>query len=254
MSASALKLLGLLLMLSDHLFHFSPGTAPLWSTWLGRLSAPLFFFCMAQGVLHTRSPGRYLLRLYSASLLMGLGNLLLPRLLHSGQSIPCNIFSTLFLGAALCALARTALQDPAAALRPAGAFLLLEFLSPALIYVLPKSWEPAVALLLPTPSTVEGGLPFVLLGPLLFLCAGSRSRLAVGFLLFSSGFLLPALSLVPAQGIEALLSPGSCQWMMALALPLLLLYNGRPGPRLKWLFYAVYPLHIWLFFTLSAVF
>ena len=38
--------------------------------WLGRLSYPLFLFCMVQGYRHTRSRKRYLLRLYLMSLFM----------------------------------------------------------------------------------------------------------------------------------------------------------------------------------------
>ncbi|MGN7403544.1 TraX family protein [Cytobacillus praedii] len=34
------------------------------------------------------------------------------------------------------------------------------------------------------------------------------------------------------------------QWQMLLALPLLLLYNGKKGFRLKYFFYFFYPTHI----------
>ena len=45
------------------------------------------------------------------------------------------------------------------------------------------------------------------------------------------------------------------KWMMIIALPLIMLYNGERGQySLKYLFYAFYPLHIWIFYTLRYVF
>ena len=63
MSSTALKLLALGLMLIDHIYEFLPGM-PVILTILGRISAPLFFFCTAWGFHHTRSRETYLLRLY----------------------------------------------------------------------------------------------------------------------------------------------------------------------------------------------
>ncbi len=41
------------------------------------------------------------------------------------------------------------------------------------------------------------------------------------------------------------------QWMMIAALPLIALYNGERGNySLKYLFYAFYPLHIWILYFL----
>ncbi len=39
------------------------------------------------------------------------------------------------------------------------------------------------------------------------------------------------------------------QWMMIAALPFIILYNGERGRySLKYLFYAFYPLHIWILY------
>lgn len=46
MTSTSLKVIALILMLLDHIGQFIPGT-PLWLHWLGRLSAPVFMFCMA---------------------------------------------------------------------------------------------------------------------------------------------------------------------------------------------------------------
>ncbi len=47
-------------------------------------------------------------------------------------------------------------------------------------------------------------------------------------------------------------SPGDGpQWMMVLALPLLLRYNGERGRGWKWFFCFIYPAHTGLLFLLS---
>ena len=46
MSTTAIKWLALVLMLVDHLGEFFPQSVPLWFRWLGRMSAPLFLFCL----------------------------------------------------------------------------------------------------------------------------------------------------------------------------------------------------------------
>ena len=76
---------------------------PLLFTWLGRLSAPIFYFCMAQGLTYTHSRKAYLLRMYLFSITMSVGNLVLTALLPDAPSggIPNNIFASLFLGAAI---------------------------------------------------------------------------------------------------------------------------------------------------------
>lgn len=50
MSTSALKWTAFVLMVLDHLGEFFPGQIPLWFRYLGRMSAPLFLFCLAVGM------------------------------------------------------------------------------------------------------------------------------------------------------------------------------------------------------------
>ena len=46
----------------------------------------------------------------------------------------------------------------------------------------------------------------------------------------------------------------SIQWLQILALPLMLLYNGKKGPGLKYFFYIYYPLHSAVLFVLGNTF
>lgn len=105
MSSFALKITALILMLLDHdlpiseLYQRHSHLVYL----VGRLSAPIFYFCMAQGLTYTHSRKAYLLRMYLFSIAMSIGNLTLTTLLPNAPSggIPNNIFASLLLGAAI---------------------------------------------------------------------------------------------------------------------------------------------------------
>lgn len=69
MNTFTLKMIALVLMVVDHIGLYFEG-APVWFGWLGRLSYPLFLFCMVWGYQYTRNRKKFLLRLYLASLFM----------------------------------------------------------------------------------------------------------------------------------------------------------------------------------------
>ena len=71
MSTTAIKWLALVLMLVDHLGEFFPQSVPLWFRWLGRMSVPLFLFCLLEGFAHTRNRKKYFLRIYAIAVGMG---------------------------------------------------------------------------------------------------------------------------------------------------------------------------------------
>ena len=95
MTTTTLKLIALALMFIDHIYEFIPGTPPIF-TILGRISAPVFFFCTVWGFHYTRNRRVYLTRMYLCSALMGLLDFLLNTSLEQ-PVVPCynNIFSTL---------------------------------------------------------------------------------------------------------------------------------------------------------------
>ena len=72
LSGTALKLIAAASMLLDHIAYFFDftGRVPSWFTSAGRLAAPLYLFCLAEGFAHTRSRGRYFLRIYLLSAAM----------------------------------------------------------------------------------------------------------------------------------------------------------------------------------------
>ena len=69
-----LKYPALILMVLDHIHYFFEytGMIPIWFSWLGRLAAPLFLFCLIEGFTHTHDKKKYFLKIYSLSIIMGL--------------------------------------------------------------------------------------------------------------------------------------------------------------------------------------
>lgn len=263
MSSFALKTIALFLMLLDHLYQFLgfTGMVPIWFTWLGRLSAPIFCFCMAQGLAHTHSRKIYLLRMYLFSLAMSVGNLVLTALLPGSPSggIPNNIFATLLLGAAIIVC-----MEQMAADRQKGQMIWMYFIGIELAGfflgdMLTRAGQTTAAqilqILIPTPLTVEGGVFFVILGPLFYYFRFSKKKLAIMYLVFSLGLCLSssiAWYLLGMSAWDAFFGV-QYQWMMVFALPLLWRYNGQKGKSsFKYLFYFFYPLHIWILYAVSA--
>ncbi|WP_338010893.1 TraX family protein [Paenibacillus alvei] len=87
-----LKLLGMTLMVLDHMNQFLPGM-PIWFGWFGRIVAPIFFYFIVEGFYHTRSRVKYMLRLFKWAVITKLGSTLLQLALPSETvSVMNNIF------------------------------------------------------------------------------------------------------------------------------------------------------------------
>ena len=72
LSATALKWIALVLMVLDHIHYMFAYTARVtdWFSMLGRLSAPLFLFCLTEGFAHTHDRKKYFIKVYLIHLLM----------------------------------------------------------------------------------------------------------------------------------------------------------------------------------------
>ncbi len=225
MSSFALRALALFFMLLDHAgLSLFPSLAALRCA--GRLAFPLYCFLLAEGFAHTRNVRAYMRRLLLAAILSEIPFDLLIFGRFSSSMEQNVLFSLLFaLMALVCADALRA--------RPMQALLACAGLAVcAMALRLSFGWL-GIALCLS-----------------FYFFRESRARM---LLLSSSALSLYALSL--------LLSGVDTRWALTafcalLALPLLLLYNGAPGPRGKWLsfaFYAAYPAHLLLLVWLRAL-
>lgn len=98
MTTGAIKYLALFFMTIDHIGEFFSGS-PIWFRYIGRLAAPLFFFSAAEGIFHTKNRLGYVYRLYIASVLMSLTEVLMR--LAFGIELDNNIFASIFHGVLL---------------------------------------------------------------------------------------------------------------------------------------------------------
>ena len=224
LSGNTLKLLACLFMLLDHL------GVVLWPRvlilrYLGRLAFPIFAFLIAEGARYTRRRAVYLGRLFVIGLLCQA-----VVLFFVGPKVQMNIFLTFSF-------------------------------SVALIYLLGlcrRLWESADA-----PPTVRRALPI-----LLFSAALAVVGILTYLVHFDYGFfgaLTPVLVSLPviarregrasfaAERLGMLIlalaalsvALGTYEYLCLLSVPLIALYSGERGRyRLKYFFYAFYPIHL----------
>lgn len=249
MSTFALKLIALILMFLDHANEFFPNIMPLWFRWVGRFSAPIFFFCIAQGISFTHSRKAYILRLYMSSVVMGIGNLVLIKLFpNSLVPLNNNIFATLFLIAVIITMLDK--YDSERKSTPIILFVLLQFV---LIFVnilfmaLEKDFAGLFTALLPNLLFSEGGAIFIFLACMMYKLRNQRKIFAIMYILFSGYFLFAAI----AASAGSFSFSVNYQWMMLGALPIMLAWNKKQGLKAKYLFYVFYPAHIWGLYMLS---
>lgn len=255
MSITALKLTALMLMLIDHIGEFIPGM-PIWMHWLGRISAPLFLFCMAWGYFYTRNRKKYLLRMYLFGVGMALGNLILNNMIQDPYCmISNNIFITFLQGAILISLIELTQRDAG---KGAVAWILY-FVVQIMITIVCGMAQLIIPLkgavmfagaLFPSLLFNEGSFLFAMLIPLLYFNRNSKLRTALAFGGFCMVFAVVAYLGANGNDIKSWFYQ-DYQWMMLAALPMIFLYNGKRGRGMKYFFYAFYPAHIILLFLLG---
>ena len=225
MSSFLVRLIALLAMFADHAgLALFPAVGAF--RCVGRLAFPLYCFLLAQGYLHTRNLRAYAVRLLLLALLSEIPFDLLI-FASPVSSVEQNVLFSLLLGL-LALYAADALRD-----RPLHAWLGVMSICVA---------------------AMAANVSYGWLGPVLCLAAyfgrNDRRRLT--------------LSMLGALGLYSLslaLSGVAASWVLVslcapLALIPMLLYSGKPGPRLPlltFLFYAAYPLHLAALVILRAM-
>lgn len=219
LDGTSLKLIAMISMVFDHVGDmFFPGA--LWMRMIGRLAMPLFSFCIAEGYAHTKNKQRYLLRMGVFALVSEIPfDLAFEGRVGLGHQ---NIMLSFFL-AILALMVFDRIRGEGK--EHAAGKTLLGILCVCAVAVL--------ALLLRADYTL-----FAVLAVFLFYVLRNRHPLlrcgvGVGFLALTRTvgyYRATGLSLIP-----------------------LLLYNGKRGRGLKWLFYAFYPGHLLLLYLLKTV-
>ena len=267
LSDTSLKEIALALMVLDHIHYFFSftGAVPEWFSMLGRVSAPLFLFCTAEGFAHTHDRRTYLLRLWGMGAGMGLVQFVVGVGLGRRAdgfypmngilrdlTVACLLWQGIDwlrqrrLGRALALVGGVGVLWPAvslalvAALPPAGQ-LPLYFLS----WTVLPNWA----------FSTDGGVWFILGGVLLYALRGRRKIQVLAWAAWAFWIDMGSVSYLLRMGGGISLGQAmllSYQWMEVFAAPLMLLYNGQRGAGHKQLFYWFYPAHVYGLYAVSC--
>ncbi|MDO5096414.1 MAG: TraX family protein [Peptostreptococcaceae bacterium] len=241
-SEFSLKMVALVFMVLDHV-HTYLGVGSEWISLLPRFVAPLFLYFLVEGFYHTSDWKKYFFRVFSFAMLMMLGNGIINYIFGSVDHISGkmtfyslqqgnNIFLTLAVYLLILKMVEVAKLSKGVK-------------KCSLIFGI-------MALSLFSLPFCEGS--FYLL-PLLFafyFFRGNNKRIYISIALWSMLLLAEALiSHYSGAEVGSLYSTlcFSNEWaMIAVILPISL-YSGERGNNgkvAKWLFYLVYPLHLWI--------
>lgn len=107
MSSFSIKIFGILLMVLDHVGYFFPNLPNyIYLRMAGRLVAPIFFFLLVEGFIHTKDVPNYKKRLLKYGLIMLIGNIILKFLIIpfdanygvNSKILMPDIFLTMYVG------------------------------------------------------------------------------------------------------------------------------------------------------------
>lgn len=226
LSGNVLKLLAASLMVVDHIgVIFFPGSL-IWR-YIGRVSMPIFAFFIAEGCRHTRSPWKYLGKLFACLAVCQIGNYV------GTGSLDICILGTFLLGAILLFCLQNAKKAICSRDLEKGVFwvLLLAVGIAATYYVNQITY-----------------IDYGFWGCMLPVFAGAfyLPGNAPGHLKKWDNKWLSLLCFAVGLGMLVLFDDyAQVQVYCLLALPLLALYSGRRGKgRLTYFFYLFYPLHL----------
>lgn len=209
-----LKIIAMICMTLDHV-GYALFPEVLWLRILGRLAFPIYAFMIAEGCRHTRSMFRYFCAM---ALMAGLCQIVYYVAMDSLYMCVLVTFSISIVLIGLLKLAQ----------KKGSAFFHLLFLAGVAAALFLCQGLPTM---LPgTDFAIDYGFIGVMLPVCLYCAKDKASKSAV-----------LALCLV----LLATVSQTPVQWYGLLAVPLLLLYNGRRGKwKMKWFFYWFYPVHL----------
>ncbi len=216
-----LKIIAMIAMFID---HFGKELLPQYGIFsiIGRLAFPIFAYMLAEGAYYTRNRKKYI------ALIAGMAAACQAVYYFATRSLYMNILFTFAIS--LCIIysidyAKSKKSNSSAALL-AAVLLLTVFVSLALPEIIGQDYE------------IDYGIFGILLPVWVYYSENKCGKL------ISAALLLIALALTSDY----------TQWFALLALPLLMLYNGRRGKaNLKYVFYIFYPAHLSLIYLIGRI-
>ncbi|MCR5383029.1 MAG: conjugal transfer protein TraX [Saccharofermentans sp.] len=223
LDGTVLKIIAMVSMVFDHAGDmFFPDV--LWPRMIGRLAMPLFAFCITEGYIHTRDKKKYLFRMGIFALVSEVPFDLAfeGKVSLNHQNIMLTFFMSI-LALMLFDLVRGKINEDT------GRYSIGKTILGSLVII----GTAAVAILIKADYTI-----FAVISVFLFYLFKDtkhfiRTGVGVAFLALTRTmgyYCTTGLSIIP-----------------------LLLYNGKKGKGLKWLFYAFYPGHLMLLYLIKLI-
>lgn len=238
LSASTLKIIACILMVIDHIGVILLPEVEILRV-IGRLSYPIFAYFIAEGCRYTRNKTKRFLLVFGLAMICEIATLVVMGEPEGGILVNfCFAILLIYeVQAIKCAMAQ---KQPGKAFGLFALFLLsmavvygfVEFV----LYVDYGFWGVLIPVWASIPDYKEGKTPAIF---------EKISNRWVKFAFFSGGLLL----LCSSRGLFE-----NIQSFSLLALPLIALYNGRPGRKgYKYGFYIFYPAHLVLLWGIAAL-
>lgn len=232
MTLFTLKLIALVTMTIDHVGRFFFPNDIEWLL-IGRLAFPIFAWGIANGYHHTSNLKKYMTRLGMFALISQIPFTLAYVVLLYTPTV-LNIFFTLLLG--LCAIA---LYDR---IPHKGLGALVVLLLSLVASIMPTDYG-AYGVLLTFVFYLTYGKPKLMI----------QYQTALWALLFFLGIVALATPLKSMALTFLIPQTLAVQFVALLSVGLIALYTGVQGPRMKWLFYWYYPLHLLVLVYIATI-
>ena len=266
LTETGLKWIALVTMVLDHIHYFFgfTGAVPEWFSMAGRVSAPLFLFCLVEGFTHTRSRKKYFAKVYVLSAAMSAllffmafgGILARPDGFYPGNGMMTTFAVLMVIWQGIDWLEQRRFgRGLAAVLIPLAWPILANLLSVAFPALATPLGFAAYSVLPTWGITGDSGLPVLVMGLVLYLFRRRRKLQVAAFSVYYVLYGVVYMGLIVSS-----VMPDFAWWQLftryyeiygILAAPLMLWYNGQRGRGHKALFYAFYPAHIYLLYALS---
>lgn len=258
LTSTQIKLIGALFMTLGSLVSYGyeiPGVSrfSVQLGLLGKIALPLFLYMLTESVHYTRSKPRFLLRLYIAAVGVGLFTTITN--ICTGSTVGIyrqnNILFTYFYTAVYIVLIEKILHGFSHRAAKEAVVGAAGIAATILIHFCIKLVQPIAAAtrlggdlfesFLVSPFFVEETPVVILMGILLYFLKAKwqKASLIAAAALLSRSRLLAGLCFSTPMSVFF----NGPQLFMILAVPILLLYNGKRGSEKKAFFYCYYPLH-----------
>ena len=273
-------------MFIDHIAEFIPNI-PIQFHWIGRVSAPIFFFTVVEGYIKTSDKLKFFIRLYLLSVIVEFINMYQYDFFsfeNYYNNIDNNIIQTLLSTCIFIWLIEKKENKLKFIIVYViwQIFIVFVYEADSHLKILPSLISNISPVFFLSLNGTEGGLIFVVLGLVFYFSRNSKSVVFMSYSLYCLIlFLIVQMEILPRfimkigylgfpflshllfwitlsfSGLSPFysgnLSPlfENYQWMMIFALPFICCYGGDRGLNLKYLFYVFYPIHILLLFYIG---